>query len=259
MKKLLAALLCAMLLVTAACAEEAANPYAIPEVKLCGTDTNNASFMKGFSMQGTIGDLVNDDAIFSVAMCYTTAEKADVEAYFAAEPFNEPSGFLAEIDALDVEGKIRNLSDSKKSYLDGNVDDPIRFYGDGVDLIAGTSLLQTAGTYHFYLVTVGYEKVLAVAEADKTFTIDQAAIDLSNDFADAFYDIGTEVELPYAETQEAKTAAVLAFVTPLAKAYGTTADVAYCNDASYPDDYEVTLSKNGSSSSDYLTVTFAQK
>ena len=53
--------------------------------------------------------------------------------------------FLAEIGALDLDGNIRNLSGDKMSCFDGNTADPIRFYGDGVDLINGTSLLQQAG------------------------------------------------------------------------------------------------------------------
>ena len=136
--------------------------YAVADVTLCGTNTNDASFMKGFSMQGTAGDLINNENVFSIAMCYSTATLDDVKAFFTSERFSDPDSFLAEIDALDLDGNIRNLSGDKMSYFDGNTADPIRFYGDGVDLINGTSLLQQAGEYHFYLVTIGYEKELWV-------------------------------------------------------------------------------------------------
>ena len=168
--------------------------YAVADVTLCGTNTNDASFMKGFSMQGTAGDLINNENVFSIAMCYSTATLDDVKAFFTSERFSDPDSFLAEIDALDLDGNIRNLSGDKMSYFDGNTADPIRFYGDGVDLINGTSLLQQAGEYHFYLVTIGYEKVLWVGEADRTFVMEQSAIDLANDFAAAF-DLVTETTL----------------------------------------------------------------
>lgn len=116
--------------------------YAVADVTLCGTNTNDASFMKGFSMQGTAGDLINNENVFSIAMCYSTATLDDVKAFFTSERFSDPDSFLAEIDALDLDGNIRNLSGDKMSYFDGNTADPIRFYGDGVDLINGTSLLQ---------------------------------------------------------------------------------------------------------------------
>ena len=45
--------------------------YAVADVTLCGTNTNDASFMKGFSMQGTAGDLINNENVFSIAMCYS--------------------------------------------------------------------------------------------------------------------------------------------------------------------------------------------
>lgn len=134
--------------------------YAVADVTLCGTNTNDASFMKGFSMQGTAGELASNSDVFSIAMCYSTATVDEVKAFFTSEQFSDPSSFLAEIDALDLDGKIRNLSGDKLSYFDGNTSDPIRFYGDAVDLINGTSLLQNAGEYHFYLTTIGYEKVL---------------------------------------------------------------------------------------------------
>ena len=38
--------------------------YAVADVTLCGTNTNDASFMKGFSMQGTAGDLINNENVF---------------------------------------------------------------------------------------------------------------------------------------------------------------------------------------------------
>ena len=41
--------------------------YAVADVTLCGTNTNDASFMKGFSMQGTAGDLINNENVFSIA------------------------------------------------------------------------------------------------------------------------------------------------------------------------------------------------
>ena len=170
MKRILCALLSALLLLTlTACgnqsdgdSKDAAfdDAYAVADVTLCGTNTNDASFMKGFSMQGTAGDLINNENVFSIAMCYSTATLDDVKAFFTSERFSDPDSFLAEIDALDLDGNIRNLSGDKMSYFDGNTADPIRFYGDGVDLINGTSLLQQAGEYHFYLVTIGYEKVL---------------------------------------------------------------------------------------------------
>lgn len=237
--------------------------YVVANVKLVGTDTNNSNFMKGFSMQGEAGELMNDDEVFSFAMCYSTADLEAVKAFFAGERFSDPASFLAEIEALDTNGNIRNLAGDRKTYLDGNVDDPIRFYGDGIDLINDVSLLQNAGEYHFYIVTVGNEKVLAVSEADRTFVMEQAAIDLSNAFADAFDAIGSEVTLMEGEdvselTEEARLQAVREYVDgKLAElGSGVTATVEYEADPDYPDDYTVILSKDGAESSAYLTVYF---
>lgn len=236
--------------------------YAIKDVKLVDTNTNSADFMKGFSMQGTIGDLIDDDKVFSVAMCYTTADQKAVEDYFTKAPFDDKEGFLSEIDSLDLDGKIRNLAEDRKSYLDGDTSNPIRFYGDGIDLINGGSLLQNAGEYHFYLVTVGYEKVLYVKEADKTFTMDQKSIDLSNTFSKAF-DVIVETTLMEGEdvsalTQEEKTKAVSDYFVKAVDGLGLglTTEVVYGNDESYPEDYEVTISKDGKSSMTYVTVHF---
>ena len=63
-------------------------------MKLCGTNTNDASFMKGFSMQGTAGDLINNENVFSIAMCYSTATLDDVKAFFTSERFSDPDSFL---------------------------------------------------------------------------------------------------------------------------------------------------------------------
>ena len=235
---------------------------AATDVTLCGTNTNDASFMKGFSMQGTAGDLINNENVFSIAMCYSTATLDDVKAFFTSERFSDPDSFLAEIDALDLDGNIRNLSGDKMSYFDGNTADPIRFYGDGVDLINGTSLLQQAGEYHFYLVTIGYEKVLWVGEADRTFVMEQSAIDLANDFAAAF-DLVTEATLMEdqdvsAMTQEEKTQAVQDYFASQVDTLdlGITVTAEYDNDPDYPDDYYITLAKDGSESSAYITVYF---
>lgn len=236
--------------------------YAVADVTLCGTNTNDASFMKGFSMQGTAGDLINNENVFSIAMCYSTATLDDVKAFFTSERFSDPDSLLAEIDALDLDGNIRNLSGDKMSYFDGNTADPIRFYGDGVDLINGTSLLQQAGEYHFYLVTIGYEKVLWVGEADRTFVMEQSAIDLANDFAAAF-DLVTETTLMEdqdvsAMTQEEKTQAVQDYFSSQVDTLdlGITVTVEYDDDPDYPDDYYITLVKDGSESSAYVTVYF---
>ena len=235
---------------------------AATDVTLCGTNTNDASFMKGFSMQGTAGDLINNENVFSIAMCYSTATLDDVKAFFTSERFSDPDSFLAEIDALDLDGNIRNLSGDKMSYFDGNTADPIRFYGDGVDLINGTSLLQQAGEYHFYLVTIGYEKVLWVGEADRTFVMEQSAIDLANDFAAAF-DLVTETTLMEdqdvsAMTQEEKTQAVQDYFSSQVDTLdlGITVTAEYDDDPDYPDDYYITLAKDGSESSAYVTVYF---
>lgn len=236
--------------------------YAVADVTLCGTNTNDASFMKGFSMQGTAGKLASNSDVFSIAMCYSTATVDEVKAFFTSEQFSDPSSFLAEIDALDLDGKIRNLSGDKLSYFDGNTSDPIRFYGDAVDLINGTSLLQNAGEYHFYLATIGYEKVLWVGEADRTFTMEQSTIDLANDFAAAF-DLVTETRLMEdqdvsALTQEEKTQAVQDYFGAQIEALnlGITASVVYDDNPDYPDDYVITLTKDGVESSDYVTVYF---
>mgnify|MGYP005976762413 CR=1 FL=1 len=119
MKRILCALLSALLLLTlTACgnqsdgdSKDAAfdDAYAVADVTLCGTNTNDASFMKGFSMQGTAGDLINNENVFSIAMCYSTATLDDVKAFFTSERFSDPDSFLAEIDALDLDGNIRNL------------------------------------------------------------------------------------------------------------------------------------------------------
>ena len=94
-----------------------------------------------------------------------------------------------------LDGEIRNLSGDKLSYFDGNTSDPIRFYGDAVDLINGTSLLQNAGEYRFYLATIGYEKVLWVRRSGPHLHHGAAhEIDLANDFAAAF-DLVTETRL----------------------------------------------------------------
>lgn len=237
--------------------------YAIPAVTLCGTNTNDPDFMKGFSMQGSIGALIDDENIFSAALCYTTANIDEVKAFFTSAPFDDASSFLAEVDTLDLDGKIRNLADDRLSYLDGKIDDPIRFYSDAVDLINGTSLLQTAGEYHFYIVTMGYEKVLAVSEADKTFTMEQASIDLAHDFAAAFEKI---VEARVMEdaadvsalTQTEKDAAVTEYYQTQVDELnlGITVSAVYGNDESYPDDYEVTLTKEGQSAMAFATVFF---
>lgn len=49
----------------------------------------------------------------------------DVKAFFTSERFSDPDSFLAEINALDLDGNIRNLSGDKMSYFDGNTADPI--------------------------------------------------------------------------------------------------------------------------------------
>lgn len=236
--------------------------FAVADVTLCDTNTNSADFMKGFSIQGTAGDLVDSDDVFSFAMCYTTGDLEEVTAFFADERFSDPASFLAEIDALDLDGNIRNLAGDRKSYLDGDVNDPIRFYGDGIDLINDVSLLQNAGEYHFYIVTIGNEKVLAITEADRTFTMEQSAIDLANDFAAAF-DVVVEATLMEdadvsALTQEEKTQAVLDYYTEAVDALGLGVAVSadYENDEEYPDDYLITLAKDGAESSAYVTVYF---
>lgn len=259
---LLAGLLC--LTAFAGCSKKSGfdEKYAIKDVKLVDTNTNSADFMKGFSLQGTIGDLVNDEKVFSVAMCYTTSDKKTVEDYFKKAPFDDKEGFLSEIDSLDLDGKIRNLAEDRKSYLDGDTSNPIRFYGDGVDLINGGSLLQNAGEYHFYLITIGYEKVLYVQEADRTFTMDQGSIDLSNDFSKAF-DVIVETTLMEGEdvsalSQEEKTKAVSDYFSKAVDelGLGLITEVVYGDDESYPEDYEVTVSKDGKSSMTYVTVHF---
>ena len=237
--------------------------YAIQDVTLCGTDTNDPSFMKGFSMMGTIGDLANNEDVFSVAMCYTTGTLEDVQKFFTSEQFSDPAAFLAEVDALDLDGKIRNLSGDKLGYLDGAVDNPIRFYGDSIDLLNGGSLLQTPGEYHFYLVTMSAEKVLWVGEADRTFTMEQSAIDLANDFSAAF-DLVVETELMTdvadisAVSQEEKTQAVQDYFTQQIDALnlGITVTAEYDNNPDYPDDYVITLAKDGAESFDYVPVYF---
>ena len=218
----------------------------------CGNQSQGDSKDAGFSMQGTAGDLINNENVFSIAMCYSTATLDDVKAFFTSERFSDPDSFLAEIDALDLDGNIRNLSGDKMSYFDGNTADPIRFYGDGVDLINGTSLLQQAGEYHFYLVTIGYEKVLWVGEADRTFVMEQSAIDLANDFAAAF-DLVTETTLMEdqdvsAMTQEEKTQAVQDYFSSQVDTLdlGITVTAEYDDDPDYPDDYYITLAKDGS-------------
>ena len=261
--------------------------YAVADVTLCGTNTNDASFMKGFSMQGTVARakikpssgmfvFVSEFEIMTTEtveltpterdglhfLYNSTATVDEVKAFFTSEQFSDPSSFLAEIDALDLDGKIRNLSGDKLSYFDGNTSDPIRFYGDAVDLINGTSLLQNAGEYHFYLATIGYEKVLWVGEADRTFTMEQSTIDLANDFAAAF-DLVTETRLMEdqdvsALTQEEKTQAVQDYFGAQIEALnlGITASVVYDDNPDYPDDYVITLTKDGVESSDYVTVYF---
>lgn len=236
--------------------------YAVASVTLCATNTNDANFMKGFSMQGTAGDLITNENVFSIAMCYSTATLDEVKAFFTSERFSDPDSFLAEIDALDLDGNVRNLSGDKLSYFDGNTSDPIRFYGDAVDLINGTSLLQQAGEYHFYLATVGYEKILWVGEADRTFVMEQSAIDLSNDFAAAF-DLVTETRLMEDQdvstlTQEEKSQAVQDYFSAQIDALGLgiTVTAEYADDESYPDDYYITLAKDGAESSAYVTVYF---
>ena len=188
--------------------------------------------------------------------------RTTVVADLDVEDFEKCYRPLAEIDALDLDGKIRNLSGDKLSYFDGNTSDPIRFYGDAVDLINGTSLLQNAGEYHFYLATIGYEKVLWVGEADRTFTMEQSTIDLANDFAAAF-DLVTETRLMEdqdvsALTQEEKTQAVQDYFGAQIEALnlGITASVVYDDNPDYPDDYVITLTKDGVESSDYVTVYF---
>ncbi len=238
--------------------------YAMKEVKLCTTNTNSVDFMKGFSMQGTIGELIDQEDIYSVAMCYTTANLEEVKKFFQSAPYNDPESFTAEIEALDLDGKIRNLTEDKKAYLDGAVDNPIRFYGDGIDLINGGSLLQNAGEYHFYLVTLGYEKALWVGEADKTFTMEQAAIDTANEFKKAFEVIQEATLLPDRDaasiTQEEKTAAAKEYYTGLVDELmlDIATEVVYGEDESYPDDYEVTLKKGEVSSTTYVTVHFGK-
>lgn len=238
--------------------------YAIKDVKLCTTNTNSAEFMKGFSMQGTIGELADNEDIYSVAMCYTTADLTEVKKFFRSAPYDDPESFPAEIEALDLDGKIRNLAEDRKSYLDGVVDNPIRFYNDGVDLINGGSLLQNAGEYHFYLAVLGYEKALWVGEADKTFTMEQTAIDTANEFRNAFEVIKEASLLPDQDaasiTQEEKTAAAQEYYAGLVDALklDITTDVVYGEDESYPDDYEVTLSKGEVSSMTYVTVYFGK-
>ena len=237
--------------------------YAIKDVTLCGTDTNDPSFMKGFSMMGTIGELIDNEDVFGAAMCYTTGTLEDVQKFFTSEQFSDPASFLAEVDTLDLDGKIRKLDGDKLSYLDGAVDNPIRFYGDGVDLLNGGSLLQTPGEYHFYLVTLGTEKVLWVGEADRTFTMEQSAIDLANDFAAAFdliveSELMTDVADVSGISQEEKTKAVQDYFAEKVDALdlGITVTVEYDNNPDYPDDYVVTLAKDGAESFDYVPVYF---
>ena len=131
-----------------------------------------------------------------------------------------------------------------------------------MDLINGTSLLQNAGEYHFYLAIIGYEKVLWVGEADRTFTMEQSTMDLANDFAAAF-DLVTETRLMEdqdvsALTQEEKTQAVQDYFGAQIEALnlGITASVVYDDNPDYPDDYVITLTKDGVESSDYVTVYF---
>lgn len=243
-------------------AAEFSDAYAIADVKLCETNTNDADHMKGFSMQGTIGELASNENISSVAMCYTTAALDEVKAFFASERFSDPVSFLAEIDALDLDGKVRNLAGERMAYFDGDVDNPIRFYGDGIDLINGVSLLQQAGEYHFYLVTVGYENVLWVGEADRTFVMEQSAIDEANAFAAAFekvVDLSLMTDVDTSNlTQEEKTQAVQDYFAKEIEALnlGMTVTVAYDNNEEYPDDYVVTLTKDGKEAMDYVTVYF---
>ena len=237
--------------------------YAIADVTLCGTNTNDASFMKGFSMMGNIGELATSEDIFSVAMCYTTGTLEEVQDFFASERFSDPASFLAEVDALDLDGGIRNLAGDKLSYFDGNVDNPIRFYGDGVDLLNGGSLLQNPGEYHFYLVTMGYEKVLWVGEADRTFTMEQSAIDTAEDFAAAFEvvvetTLMEDVDDVSGLSQEEKTKAVQDYFTEQVDALdlGITVTAVYDDNPDYPDDYLVTLSRDGAEASDFVPVYF---
>lgn len=237
--------------------------YAIKNITLCNTNTNDSGFMKGFSMMGLGTDLASNENVFSVAMCYTTANIDEVKAFFTSERFSDPASFLAEVDSLDLDGKIKNLAGDKLSYLDGAADNPIRFYGDGVDLINGVSLLKTAGEYHFYLVTIGYESVLWVGEADRTFVMEQSAIDLANDFAAAFdlvveTNLMTDVADVSAVTQDEKTKAVLDYFTSKINALnlGITVSVEFENDADYPNDYKVILNKGDAESYRYVPVYF---
>ena len=85
---------------------------------------------------------------------------------------------------------------------------------------------------------------------------------VANDFAAAF-DLVTETRLMEDQdvstlTQEEKTQAVQDYFGAQIEALnlGITASVVYDDNPDYPDDYVITLTKDGVESSDYVTVYF---
>ena len=268
MKKLVSILLIGVMMIASltACGggSQFSDEFAIADVTLVDTNTAHAEAMKGFSMQGTIGELLDNEELFSVGMAFTTGTIEEVQAFFSEEPFTDPASFLAEVDALDIEGQIRNLADDRKSYLDGAADNPIKFYGDAVDLLNKTSLLNTAGEYHFYLVAFGNESVLWVGEADKTFTMTEEDVTKANEIAEisailveTLLEEGKDVS---GLSQDDKTKLVNDYFKAEIGALelGYEINAVYGADEDYPNDYEVTFSKDGAEQMVYVSVYFGE-
>jgi len=237
--------------------------YAIADITLVDANLNHPDLMKGFSIQGLLTEAQKKTGdILSVAMAFTTGAYDTVAEFFTSGDFAEEALFLALVDQLDIEGRIRNLSGNRLDYLDGNTDDPIRFYGDGVDLLYETTPHHTAGEYRFYLIVVGETKALWIGEADKTFTVTQEEIDTSKAFNAGFELIQNAHLLECAEASSLSVAEKELAAVEHYKALidslnlGLQLSVKKDDHPDYPDDFIVTLTKGTKSASKYVTLIF---